>query len=284
MQEAPKRLAPRLETLRELFLKSGNLCAFPNCSALMMDRDGVFIGQICHIQAAEPGGPRFNATMSNEERRSVSNLMLLCYEHHRVTDSVNKYSVSDLSEMKQQHERRFSRPDRAIMDKLTDWTRTEQPKLVYNLRRPNDVLDWGLTTEQLKESISELNEYINTLRNVPVDVRIFVGAIARRAHIMRDTNAVQDEHSDVKILYADFQSAHTLSNSRINEQLAQMGSYGLGGIDEIDTEVGLQSAIRLRTLKSGWPIWPSIAHFAEATDTPLEHFTEELDFTSFDSP
>ena len=245
-----------------------------------MDRDGVFIGQICHIQAAEAGGPRFNANMSNEERRSVSNLMLLCYEHHRVTDNVNKYSVSDLSETKQQHERRFSRPDRAIMEKLTDWTRTEQPKLVYNLRRLNDVLDWGLTIEQLKEPISELNEYINTLRNVPVDVRIFVGAIARRANIMRDTNAVQDEHSDIKILYSDFQSAHTLSSSKINEKLAQMESYGLGGIDEIDTEVGLQSAIRLRTLVSGWPIWTNIAHFAEATDTPLEHFTEELDFTS----
>ena len=284
MQEAPKRLAPRLETLRELFLKSANLCAFPNCSALMMDRDGVFIGQICHIQAAEAGGPRFNANTSNEERRSVSNLMLLCYEHHRVTDNVTRYSVSALSEMKQQHERRFSRADRAIMDKLTDWTTTEQPKLVYNLRRLNDVLGWGLTAAQLKESVSELNEYINILRNVPLDVRIFVGAIAKRAHIMRNTNTVQDELYDIKILYSDFQSAHTLSSSRINEKLAQMESYGLGGIDEIDIEVGLQSAIRLKTLESGWPIWPNIAHFAEATDTPLEHFTEELDFTSFDSP
>ena len=249
-----------------------------------MDRNGIFIGQICHIQAAEEGGPRFNCNMSNEQRRSVSNLLLLCYEHHKVTDNVNDFSVSRLSEMKQQHESRFSRPDRAIMEKLTDWTTTEQPKEVHNLRRLNDVLDWGFTSEELTESVSELNAYIDILRKVPIDVRTFIGAVVRRAHIMSSTNAVQDELSDIKLLYSDFQSAHQLSTSTINDKLVQMESYGLGGIHEIDTELGIRPAICIRTLKSGWPIWPTIVEFAEAANIPFESFTEELDFSSFDSP
>lgn len=93
MTEKPKRLTPLPDTLRELFLKSGNLCAFPNCKALMMDADGVFIGQVCHIEAAEEGGKRFNSSISNEERRTASNLMLMCYEHHQVTNDEKKYPV-----------------------------------------------------------------------------------------------------------------------------------------------------------------------------------------------
>lgn len=42
--EKAKRLTPKGETVREVFLKSGNLCAFPGCRALMMDADGTFIG------------------------------------------------------------------------------------------------------------------------------------------------------------------------------------------------------------------------------------------------
>ena len=77
MVKEAKRLTPKSETLRELFLKSGNQCAFPDCDARMIDKEGNFIGQLCHIEAAEDGGPRFNANMSNEERRAYENLMLI---------------------------------------------------------------------------------------------------------------------------------------------------------------------------------------------------------------
>jgi hypothetical protein len=117
MRETPKRLKPDFRTFRELFLKSGNLCAFPGCTALMMNEGGVFIGQLCHIEAAEPGGERFNPDMTNEQRRSASNLMLMCYPHHRETNDVTKYAVADLKKMKAAHEHRFSRPNRAMRER-----------------------------------------------------------------------------------------------------------------------------------------------------------------------
>jgi hypothetical protein len=115
--EIPKRLKPSFATFRALFLKSGNLCAFPGCDALVMNEAGLFIGQLCHIEAAEPGGERFNPNMTNEERRSASNLMLMCYPHHRETNDKAKYTVADLRRMKAAHERRFSRPDRAMRER-----------------------------------------------------------------------------------------------------------------------------------------------------------------------
>ena len=46
-----KRLQPLPETLRRLFLTSGNVCAFPGCRELMIDLAGHFVGQLCHVEA-----------------------------------------------------------------------------------------------------------------------------------------------------------------------------------------------------------------------------------------
>src|SRR5437879_11220425 len=94
VSEEVKRLQPKPEVLRELFLKSGNLCAFPGCNHLIMDPDGVFIGQLCHIEAAEKGGERFNPNQTNEDRRALDNLVLFCYEHHAVTNDAQEFPVA----------------------------------------------------------------------------------------------------------------------------------------------------------------------------------------------
>jgi hypothetical protein len=65
-----------------------------------MDIEGDFIGQLCHIEAAEEGGERFNPSMTNDERRAVANLMLMCYPHHVKTNDVNTYTVDVLRKMK----------------------------------------------------------------------------------------------------------------------------------------------------------------------------------------
>ena len=40
MDEKAKRLKPTVEVLRELYLKSGNQCAFPGCYNAMVDDNG----------------------------------------------------------------------------------------------------------------------------------------------------------------------------------------------------------------------------------------------------
>ncbi len=175
MNEIPKRLVPTHQTYRELFLKSGNLCAFPGCGALMIDEEGNFIGQLCHIEAAEPGGERFNPAMTNEERRSVSNLMLMCYPHHCVTNDVERYSVAHLREMKSAHERRFSRPDRAIREKLEKlkWTSLVSAGavagmgfagIVHQIRSAFDSLIGSRGNEQPTSLRGDLQQ---TLRYIP---------------------------------------------------------------------------------------------------------------------
>ena len=101
------RLPPRTEILRALFARSGNRCAFPGCAAPLVNERNQFIAQVCHIESAEVGGERFNATQTDEQRRSYENLVLLCYPHHVETNDVALYSTDRLRSIKAEHERLF---------------------------------------------------------------------------------------------------------------------------------------------------------------------------------
>jgi hypothetical protein len=116
MTEKPKRLAPTQDTVRQIYLLSGNQCAFPECNHPIILQDGSYIGELCHICAAEPGGERFEVGQSNEDRRAVENLLLMCHDHHVVTNNVEFYPVSRMREIKAAHESRFKQGLAAMME------------------------------------------------------------------------------------------------------------------------------------------------------------------------
>lgn len=98
------RLSITKATLVPLFAKSGNVCAFPGCNHELVTARNIFVGQLCHIEAANPGGQRYNPGSTDEERRSAGNLLLLCYRHHKETDDVVAFNAPALRDMKLRHE------------------------------------------------------------------------------------------------------------------------------------------------------------------------------------
>jgi hypothetical protein len=108
-------------TLKRLFALTGNRCAFPECGHDVVNQHGDLIAEVCHIEAAEEGGERFNPDQTDEERRAFDNLIVLCPTHHTTTDNVDEYPVERLREMKRQHEERHrSQPLELSQDK---WNR-----------------------------------------------------------------------------------------------------------------------------------------------------------------
>lgn len=69
------------------------------------------MGQVCHIEAALPGGERYNPGQTDEERRGYDNLFLLCYPHHIETNDVVVYTTEKLKRIKWEHEARFEKSD-----------------------------------------------------------------------------------------------------------------------------------------------------------------------------
>ncbi|MEI9911761.1 MAG: hypothetical protein WDO71_20195 [Bacteroidota bacterium] len=138
------RLAPKLEILRGLFALSGNQCAFPGCTHALISDKGTFIAEICHIEAANKGGERYNPTQTDEERRSFENLLLLCLAHHRETDDVTEFPVPRLKQIKKEHEDQFRADQYQIADevltKALDYINIQLDKLLSISEDTNTVV------------------------------------------------------------------------------------------------------------------------------------------------
>lgn len=98
-------------TLKRLFALSGNVCAFPGCTAPIVDTEhGIVTGEICHIKARSPLGPRYEANQNPTERDGYENLMLMCGAHNKIVDDPSTrdaFTVEMLQRYKREHELRF---------------------------------------------------------------------------------------------------------------------------------------------------------------------------------
>lgn len=91
-----------------LVLLSQGTCYFPDCTArtiAFIDGEPFVNFQIAHIRDARPGN-RYVADMTDDERRSFANLVLLCKPHHTLVDKTHpeRYSIEDLEQWKADRE------------------------------------------------------------------------------------------------------------------------------------------------------------------------------------
>jgi hypothetical protein len=94
-----------ISTIKSLFARSLDRCAFPGCSSPMAETNNVVTGEVCHIKASSPGGPRYDPHQTDEDRHSEGNLILLCGRHHTLVDADPKqYTVDALLQMKRDHQ------------------------------------------------------------------------------------------------------------------------------------------------------------------------------------
>lgn len=120
--------AYRSGTKSALFEMAKGTCYFPDCETPTI----VFVksGQpsvnvhIAHIEGAEVGSARYNETMTNEERRSFPNLLLLCIPHHDLVDhkEPDQYTVEMLREWKTAREIATTGADAAELKGITEET------------------------------------------------------------------------------------------------------------------------------------------------------------------
>lgn len=269
LAEEPKRLEPTKETLRALFLKSGNLCAYPTCEHLMMNAHGAFIGQICHIEAAERGGARFNPDQTNEDRRAFSNLMLLCYEHHVVTNNVTDYDVARLKEMKAAHEARFTDVATKMQGAFWDLTVNDQGRRSHNFKRVlNEEPDLPSDDERT-QILLELEEVRTKLAKVPRPSRDLLAILIARSHGIDDPVALHEE----------IVQACGRPSGEVMAAVGVLQRHGLA--EDWWDEDEYQAKITLRDL-ARWPLWATLRDFCDRSGVPLTAIIAELRFDLLD--
>jgi hypothetical protein len=279
--DTPKRLAPKPEVLREIFLKSGNLCAFPGCSHIMMNSKGDFIGQICHIEGVR--GERFRKGMSNEERAAAANLMLMCYQHHTETNDEAVYTVAVLQKMKADHEALFTNAGLQIYDAFVDRTSQIAGLRATTAKRLDRVLNWKTPEAEMKEIVDDINAIADRLESLDITARGFLCAVVTRAYKVRNTWNVQEKGGEWLLRWDDFTKSHDRTDDEAKKLLQALEAHNLAGHDEIDVGDNFTDAIALcATPINGWNLWSALAEFCDKAHEPLERLLVGLEFSRLD--
>lgn len=273
MGEKVKRLAPTQEVVRELYLKSGNRCAYPGCPNVMIDEAGNFIGQICHIEAAEEGGERFNPNMTNEERRAFDNLMLMCYEHHVITNNVSEYPVSRLKRMKKDHEDKFSGVIQRMQNSVVDYGLSKSYQEAKTCQRFSDILEDGCSVKENLENAQVLNRLLYKMLDLPIETRHLLSIMVYRSY--------PDYMKNCCVPLNEIELATGKDAAYILQHIDILERRGL--ISEPDTnENNFFISYLQEDWETGWNYWNDIRDFCKRSQIPVEKICVELDFSVFD--
>ncbi|OQA19715.1 MAG: hypothetical protein BWY64_00679 [bacterium ADurb.Bin363] len=100
-----KTIAPK--QIKLLWGLAGSRCAICKVELIKEKNDGEKfpIGVMAHIQGENSNSARYNHNMTDEERSSYKNLLLLCPTDHTIIDNnIQDYTVEKLEKIKKDHE------------------------------------------------------------------------------------------------------------------------------------------------------------------------------------
>ena len=279
-----KRLQPSAQTLRQLYILSGNMCAMPDCTTLLIDKDGTWIGEVAHIYAASDGGPRANPNLSPEDRRKFDNLILLCSKCHKIIDfDVAQYPAEKLFQIKEEHEGPYRKglQQAELKDCMDEYT----PKW------PDSLGAWGTipSDEEFEDARKSLEEVADRLSKVPTDTRDFLAKCIKRSSA-RQARAGNEE---LEVLTEEIKKSLSrdrirISNKEIRNHVRILEKYDFAYYEEIDDLTGHRESIVFKDEASILSTARSIAKDEQAVTSEghpvtLETILVRLDFSSFEN-
>jgi hypothetical protein len=116
------RLPPTSATIKVLWSRCGNTCAKCKDAVTENNSNGgvIVVGEMCHIVAVKPNEARYRTTLTDEQKRQPSNLIILCGSCHTIIDADEaQYPIEYLSQLKVDHENWFMSILRAKMPEIT---------------------------------------------------------------------------------------------------------------------------------------------------------------------
>jgi len=140
---------PDRHTTLRLFADSGGYCQRPECTNRLFVDTGtknVHVAEMAHIIAASGGGPRADATVTQVDKGSYDNLILLCANCHTTIDKAPAdFPDNMIREWKRKHVERINSlfgaaeyPDRASARKAIEPALTEN-RAVFDQYGPNNA-------------------------------------------------------------------------------------------------------------------------------------------------
>jgi hypothetical protein len=276
------RTAPSAKTLRQLYMLSGNQCANPRCATVLINANGTLVADVCHIKAERPGGPRFDKTLTPEQRRAHKNLILLCSTCHKLVDrEPEKYTVAMLTKWKRDREARFEAVGdtlrRRYVDEIVDEAEAADLTVPRSLKKYIRFLKkrrFSHTPD--KRTVEYLSDYVDRLRHISSSDRELMRAVVEKGIALggrRETEYGIEVHpDDLKTIRID---NSRLSDYRIEKLGRTLDRNNLGGLDT-DGEPHLKIAAPENL------DWSALRDFLEENGKTLRDLIRDLKFGLLD--
>lgn len=134
--------------------KSAGRCEFRGCNKSVIQEDLTQsqknLSNFAHIIAERPNGPRGDEVLSDKLKNDVSNLMVLCRDHHKlIDDDVETYTVDVLKEMKKEYEEYIEK-----LLKIKQDAKFLAVKYTFSIAdRPTSINDADINANAVKEKM-----------------------------------------------------------------------------------------------------------------------------------
>lgn len=136
-------------TIKMLWGRAAARCSMPGCRiSLVLDEtetdNPALVGEMAHIVAESPAGPRGVSSLTADERDLYDNLILLCRNDHRAIDAQPAaWPVEELKKVKREHE---------------DWVRSSLPN--FDIQRQKDDEIYSIYVDKWVE-LTHLGNWTN---------------------------------------------------------------------------------------------------------------------------
>jgi hypothetical protein len=197
----------------QVWVAAGGRCTMCNRYLLVDEHTGapVFIGQLAHIVGwtTTEGSPRGDDPLPVADRNSADNLMLLCYDQHKVIDNRSLWDAYDrdtLRRMKREHEHRIKE-----LTGLADKDRSAVLRMVGTLHDRGVELSAPTVATTLLADGRYPDYVLRGVDEYEVDLRPFVGEQAGRTSYWEAARDLIEDRVELLKAHVDREKVRHLS-------------------------------------------------------------------------
>ncbi|MEW6608369.1 MAG: ABC-three component system protein [bacterium] len=180
---------------------------------------------MAHIEGEKPGSARYNPDMTERERSSYSNRIVLCRNHHKIVDDQpQEYSVQRLKEMKNKHEEwiedstekeilNITFAELSIVTKYLISDQSEPPDR-YDIIPPKDKIKKNMLSSRIERSIvsgmtqvKQVADFINKVPDIEFSDRLKAGFVNEYNKLKNIDGFMGDDLFDALVGFASGESS-----------------------------------------------------------------------------
>lgn len=241
---------------------------------MLLKDDSTWNCEVAHIYGVKKDAARGVHNLSDEDLRDVSNLLLVCREHHGVIDNKSledEYTVERVQTMKRNHEDRY-REAIAGLERIVDTSEGSGPRYPTNLR----ALDGFSGDDETDLNIAAMKPWIDAIAEQPPGMRDLLVLVLAHGKV-RDSWS----RKEVSVKATQIEGVAQIDADEIYRRARHLEDEGLLAIDE-DEDIWYFELIDPTSSTIGWDMFRELHALADGDRTIIRRAIDDLDFTVFD--